>query len=110
MSSDFGLTIHPRQSLGVPAEKVTDLDFADNLSLLPNTIQDAQNSLHDLEVAAEQVRLFMNASKTKFMTIIIDPEKTSIQKNNRNPQEHFHDNKCRGFYIADSRDRSTSTP
>ena len=35
----------------------TDLDFADDLALLSNTIQDVQSLLHDHEVAAEQVGL-----------------------------------------------------
>ena len=57
MSPDYGLIIRPRQSRRVPAVTVTDLDFADDLALLSNTIQDAQSLLHDLEVAAEQVGL-----------------------------------------------------
>ena len=50
------------------------LDFADDLALLSNTIQNAQSLLHDLEVAAERVGLFMNASKTKLLTVNIDHE------------------------------------
>ena len=103
MSPDYGLTIHPRQSRRVPAVKVTDLDFADDLALLSNTIQDAQSLLHDLEVAAEKVGLFMNASKTEFMTINIDPEEASIKANNGDPLEHVQDFKYLGSYIADSR-------
>ena len=57
---------------------MTDLDVADDLASLSNTIQDAQSLLHDLEVAAEQVGLFMNASKTEFMTVSIDHEEASI--------------------------------
>ena len=111
MSSDFGLTIQhtPLAESWGPVARVTDLDFADNLSLLSNTIQDAKSLHHDLKVAAEQIRLFMNASKTEFMTVNIDPEKASIQTNDGNRLEHFHDNKCLGFCIADSRDRSSST-
>ena len=82
---------------------VTDLDFADDLALLSNTIQDAQSLLHDLEVAAEKVGLFMNASKTEFMTINIDSEETSIVANNGDPLEHVPDFKYLGSYIADSR-------
>ena len=91
MSSDYGLTIRPRQSRRVPAVTVTDLDFADDLALLSNTIQDAQSLLHDLEVAAEQVGLFMNSSKTEFMTVNIDHEEASILANNGDPLEHVHD-------------------
>ena len=70
---------------------MTDLDFADDLALLSNTIQDAQSLLHDLEVAAEQVGLFMNASKTEFMTVNIDHEEASILANSGDPLEHVQD-------------------
>jgi hypothetical protein len=103
MSPDYGLTILPCQSRRVPAVTVTDLDFADDLALLSNTIQDAQSLLHDLEVAAEKVGLFMNASKTEFMTINIDPEEASINANSRDPLEQVQDFKYLGSYIADSR-------
>ena len=103
MSPDYGLTILPRQSRRVPAVTVTDLDFADDLALLSNTIQDAQSLLHDLEVAAEKVGLFMNASKTEFMTINIDHEEALIKANNGDPLEHVQDFKYLGSYIADSR-------
>ena len=69
MSSDYALTIHPQQSRRVPAVTVTNLDLADDLALLSNAIQETQNLLHDFEVAAEQVGIFMNASKTEFMTV-----------------------------------------
>ena len=73
------VTIHPQQRRRVLAATVTDLDLADDLALLSNAIQDAQNLLHDFEVAAEQVGIFMNASKTEFMTVNIDHEEASIQ-------------------------------
>ncbi|KAL5249369.1 hypothetical protein ACHWQZ_G018286 [Mnemiopsis leidyi] len=41
MSPDYGLIITPRQSRRIPAVTVTDLDFADDLALLSNTIQEA---------------------------------------------------------------------
>ena len=62
------------------ATTVTDLDFADDLALLSNTIQDAQSLLHDLEVAAEQVGRFRNASKTECM-IMKRPPSLRIMEN-----------------------------
>ncbi|KAL5253695.1 hypothetical protein ACHWQZ_G013464 [Mnemiopsis leidyi] len=55
MSPEHGLTITPRQSRRIPAVTVTDLDFADDLALLSNTIQEAQSLLNNLEIAAEKV-------------------------------------------------------
>ena len=60
---------------------VTDLDLDENLALLSNSIQDAQSLLHDLEVAAEKVGLFMNISITELMTVNIDPEEASFVAN-----------------------------
>ena len=71
--------------------------------MLSNIIQDAQSLLHDFIVAAEKVGLFINASKTKFLTINIDPEEASIKANNGDPLEHVQDFKYLGSHIADSR-------
>ena len=87
MSSDYGLTILPRQSRRVPAVTVTDFKFADDLAVLSNTIRDTQRLLHDLESAAEQGGLFMNASKTAFMSVNIYHEEASILANNGDPLE-----------------------
>ena len=73
MSPDYGLTIIPRQSRRLPAVTVTDLDFADNLALHSNSIQDTHSILRDLEVAADKVGLSMSVSKT----VNIDSEETS---------------------------------
>ena len=105
MSPDLGLTITPRQSRRVPAVTVTDLDFADDLALLSNTIQQAEKLLHDLEHASNLVGLSMNVSKTKFMTININSVDTSINSIDGRPIliEHVQDFKYLGSYIADSR-------
>ncbi|KAL5249134.1 hypothetical protein ACHWQZ_G018093 [Mnemiopsis leidyi] len=103
MSPDYGLIITPRQSRRIPAVTVTDLDFADDLALLSNTIQEAQSLLNDLEVAAEKVGLCMNSSKTEFMTINIDSEKASIKSKGGHSLEHVDDFKYLGSYIADSK-------
>ena len=66
-------------------------------------MRNAQSLLHDLEVAAEKVGLFMNATKTEFMTVNIHPEETSTMANNGDPLEHVHDSEYLGSYIADSR-------
>ena len=60
---------------------VTDLSFADDLSLLSKTIQDAQSLLHDLEVAANQVGSFINAPKTEFLTFNFNPKEAPIHSN-----------------------------
>ena len=50
----------PARSRRYPAEKVTDADFADDLALLSNTIDEAQQMVTSLEEAAGAVGLIMN--------------------------------------------------
>ena len=51
-----------------PALHLTDLDFADDLALISENIQNASDLLHSLEKAASQVGLFCNEGKTEFLT------------------------------------------
>ena len=64
---ELGFTIKPRQSRRIGPKVVTDLDFADDISLISNTIEQAQIILNEVENAALPVGLHMNASKTKCM-------------------------------------------
>ena len=103
MSLDQGLTIIPRKSRRVSGLRVTDLDFADDLALLSDTIQQAQKLLHDLENAAHLVGLSLNAAKTEFMTINIDPADATINSLNDSPIAHVDDFKYLGSYVANDR-------
>ena len=102
MFPDYGLTIIPRQIPRVPAVTVANFYFADDIALLSISIQDAQSLLHDLEAAAENVRLFMAASKTEFMIHKMDPDETSIVANYGDPPEHVHEFRYLGSYVVDS--------
>ena len=46
---------------------MTDIDFADDLALLANTIENAEKLLHHIEIAAREVGLHINAKKTEYM-------------------------------------------
>ena len=50
------------------AEKLTDIDYADDLALTADTITNASTLLHLLENSARDVGLFVNASKTEFIS------------------------------------------
>lgn len=67
MGDSLGFTITPRRSRRHPAEVLTDLDFADDIALLSDTLSQAQDLLTRVESAAATVGLKMNVSKTKFM-------------------------------------------
>ena len=66
---ELGLTLKKRQSRRVGAQSVTDLDFADDLALLSNLVEEAQELLNRVEVSARSVGLLINGKKTEVMPI-----------------------------------------
>jgi hypothetical protein len=62
---DLGFTLAPRRSRRHPAKTITDLDYPDDLATLCDTIQDAQRLIYQLETAAAEVGLHINAKKTQ---------------------------------------------
>ena len=103
MKDDHGLTLIPRRSRRVPGLTVTDLDYADDLALLSDTIQKAQSLLHDLETAASLVGLHVNASKTEYMLVNINDPVPNISSLNGASLKQVQDFKYLGSHIADSR-------
>ena len=61
----LGFKLHRRRSRRVPAVYVTDLDFADDLALLTEEMEQAQDVLMRLETEAAKVGLRCNAKKTE---------------------------------------------
>ena len=61
----MGFQVQRQRSRRVPAVVITDLDFADDLALLSEEIEQAQKVLLRLETEAEKVGLFCNAKKTE---------------------------------------------
>ncbi len=51
----------------VPAKMMTDLDFADDISLLSDTVEKACTLLSEVERHCNRNRLGINAKKTKIM-------------------------------------------
>ena len=77
-----GLTIKPTQSRRLKSKHLTDLDYADDIALTADHLQDAQDLLTCLENAAAKVGLFLNAKKTEYMTINEDKVHHHIKSNN----------------------------
>ena len=94
-----GLLLKPRRSTRHPAEFITGLDFADDLALPPNTIQDAHSLLHALEEAAAHVGLYCNDIKTEFVSNESDPNIVSFAGKTI---KHVPDFKYLGSYIMNS--------
>ena len=67
--SELGLTITPRKSSRQRAETLTDLDFADDISLLSNNSTQAQDLLTSVETECQKVGLVLNGKKTEVVTI-----------------------------------------
>ena len=63
----LGFEVQPRKSSRHPAIHVTDLDFADDLAVVSEDAQHAQDLLRALEDAAAEVGLLINCKKTKVL-------------------------------------------
>ena len=63
------LTLTRRRSTRHPASHLSDLDYANDIALFADTIQEAELLLHKVESASKSTGLFLNPSKTKYMRI-----------------------------------------
>lgn len=66
---DLGFTITPKRSRRFPAVVLTDLDYADDISLLSDRADQAQELLTRVETECAKVGLRLNAKKTDLRTI-----------------------------------------
>jgi hypothetical protein len=64
---ELGFTIHHRRSSRYLAESICDLDFADDICLLSNEIDQARKLIHSVQSECRKVGLELNAKKTKAM-------------------------------------------
>jgi hypothetical protein len=71
--SDSGVLVRERRSTRYPAQYLTDLDFADDIALLSNSIAGAQLLVSQLEPVATAVGLIINKAKTKCLLIGATP-------------------------------------
>ena len=93
----LGLTIKPRQGRTVKAEKVTDLNFADNIALFSDHFQQAQDLLRNVEEASV---FYQMQRKTKYTLFNhhVNPELKTRDDNVIEPVENF---KYLGSWISD---------
>ena len=64
---ELGFTLTKRASRRVPAKTLTDLDFADDISLLSDSVEKACKLLIEVERQCIRIGLGMNTKKTKVM-------------------------------------------
>ena len=79
---ELGFTLEQRQSRRIPAKSIVDLDFADDIALLSNDIQQAQTLLNSIETECQKVGLTINAKKTKSMFFNTLPGKIMTSEGN----------------------------
>ena len=63
--NDFKLA--KERSRRYPAQTITDVDYADDIALLENSLAQAESLLHSLKWAAAGIGLHVNADKTEYM-------------------------------------------
>ena len=64
---DLGFTITPRKSSRHPKKVLADLDFADDIALLSDLIEEGQELLLSVEAECKKVGLGLNGPKTKYL-------------------------------------------
>ena len=62
-----GFELTKKRSRRYPATTITDADYADDIAILANTLDQAETLLHSLERAAASIGLHVNAHKTEYM-------------------------------------------
>ena len=62
-----GFKLRKKRSRRYPAQKIMDMDYADDIVLLANTPTQAETLLHSLKRATTGIALHVNAHKTEYM-------------------------------------------
>ena len=88
-NQDLGLTLTKARSRRYPAKTITDIDYADDLALTSDTIEEATQLLHHLEVAAKEIGLRINAKKTEFISFNQAGQIKSLDGSNIKSVEDF---------------------
>ena len=67
LMKENGFKLAKEKSRRYPAHTITDMDYADDITLLANTPAQAETQLHSLERAAGGIGRHVNADKTEYM-------------------------------------------
>ena len=105
--SSEGLLLTPRRSTRHPSKYITDLDYADDIALTSDNLENAVPLLHSLERAASRVGLHMNCNKTEYM-LVKDCEHEVVKSLTENILKQVDDFKYLGSYISSRKKISKS--
>ena len=75
---ELGFTITPRRSRRFPAVVLSDLGYADDISLISDRVEQAQELLTRVETECAKVGLRLNAKKTEVITYNILPDHSPL--------------------------------
>ena len=64
---ELGFTLAHSRSSRYPTIKITDADYADDIALFADKIEEAETLLHGLEEVSAEIGLYVNAKKTEYM-------------------------------------------
>ena len=104
---ELGFQLVKRQSMRIGPEVLTDLDFADDIALLSEEVQQAQEQLSRVETSTAKVGLKMNSGKTKYMSCNLSQE-VPLKTNDGTALEEVSDFKYLGSWMA-SIEKDTKT-
>ena len=98
-----GIDVKPNKTTRDSSKYLTDLDYADDITLLSQLLLDGQELLLSLEEAASRFGLLLNSKKTEYLTINEDKNHIPISSNDGNVLKEVSDFKYLGSYVVDSR-------
>ena len=85
-----GFTLEKAKSRRHPAVYIRDIDYADDIALLSDSVDKAEKLLHNVEIAAKLIDLHINKKKTQYMTFSQNPSKlTTINKKMHKTHKRF---------------------
>ena len=100
--SEKGYMLHPRRSSRYPAAYLTDTDFADDIALVSQSLEHAQDLLQSLEQASNGVGLYLNETKTECMNRCNSNNSHPVKTRNGTSLKQVEDYKYSGAYISSS--------
>ena len=100
--SEKGYMLHPRRSSRHPAAYLTDTDFADDIALVSQSLEYAQDLLQSLEQASNGVGLYLNETKTECMNRCNTNNSQPVRTLGGTPLKQVEDYKYLGAYISSS--------
>ena len=100
--AEKGYLLHPRRGSRQPAEYLTDTDFADDIALISQSLEHAQDLLQSLEQASNGVGLYLNETKTECLNRCLSNADLVVKTLNGASLKMVEDYVYLGSYISSS--------